>query len=138
MNRHELPRSEQEQILRDGSYHPMIDLSPVRYVDGRLQFDEGIKSRVKIGDKVELVTNFGNRFFYTITHYLCPARDGDLVGRMEGGDPPDHWGIHKGQEYCIDSSMFKEYDIGWRILDGFPWERLPVPVSKDESNFCPP
>ena len=86
-----LNHTEQEELLREGNYRPMIDIRDV----------------ARVGMEVQVLNSYGELRQYTITN---PSDSDRLVVAMT------KVGEHPEEEVCLDSSMSNCYDIGWRLL----------------------
>ena len=105
-DRRPLSRPELEQLVADGRYKKMVDISPGNPKQS---------SFVSVGDKLAVLMTNGLVQHYTITSLKSPSGI-FLVGRDEDDMQ------EKGREFCVDSSMSDIYDVGYKVVDKFPWE----------------
>ena len=92
----------------------MSEICPYYFMGGsrKTQLKTDLREVIDIGEKIEILTNYGNKQYYTITS-LLDANKMHLCGRRENGQ-------NRGLEFAIDSSLFEEYDIGWKKIESFP------------------
>jgi hypothetical protein len=105
--RNPLSRKELETLIAEGGYRKMHEISPYR--------NAAQSDHITPNDKVALLLNNGLVGYYTITALrddsgLC------AIGRDESGIQD------KGREFRLDSGFFNIYDVGYKVLEKFPWE----------------
>ena len=113
-----LPPSQLQKICDEEGYHQMISLSPVpAYPKTRQEKIEELKSKVRIGDKMEILTRTGKKVYSIFLDYSGIGNFSELfcIGKKE------RWG--ENNEYLLGSDEFtNHYSFAWKIVDKFPWE----------------
>lgn len=103
-----LPRSKLEELMKEGNYRPMGEMSP----DNPNQ-----RQYIKVSDKIAILLNNGVVGYYTITSLKAKYDHHSPVGRDECGVQV------KGEMFCLDSGVNKDIrDVGYKVLQKFPWE----------------
>ena len=95
-----------DEMMEEFSFRKINEISPTNPNQHKF---------IKKGDKIAVLLSNGMTGYYTITSLM----DKDkicIVGRDENGIQ------NKRMEFCIDSSMFGIYDVGYKLVDKFPWE----------------
>jgi len=101
-----LGRRHLEKIMEEEGFRPISEIAPYMKDQTKL---------IKVGDKVAVLMNNGLKAYYTITA-LRDKSGYHAVGRDETGVQK------KGMEFSLDSSMGNIYDLGYKVVEKFPWE----------------
>src|SRR3989344_6475022 len=76
---------EQEKLLKDGVYRKMSEICPYFHDKSlKMQLKTNLREVIDIGEKIEILTNYGNKKYYTITS-LLDANKMHICGRREDG-----------------------------------------------------
>ena len=112
-----LHKIEQNRIMWNGGYTPINEMSPSKLDGLNIVYDSDIEKMLSIGDKLEILDTCGNIDFCTLTEFAgANGPQWGCIARNETGD-------HKGTEVYLDSSFFPRYNLGFKVLNKFPWEK---------------
>ena len=99
-----LSYDDQQKLLREGSFRKIHELDP-----------KNSDLEVRVGDRIAILLSNGLVGYYTITAVEDVDRQ-YIYGRDESGIS------EKGREFALDSGMFPIHDIGFKVVQNFPWE----------------
>ncbi len=104
-----LHRDELKRMMKAEGFRDISEIFPRNPNQSKL---------IQVGTKVEIMVNNGLRGYYTIT--ALTHKFGDII---EGPVGRDESGLQvKGEEFVFDSSMGIIWDVGYKVVDRFPWE----------------
>lgn len=105
-HRNPLSDDEIDRLKTEGRYRDMSEISP--------RNPEQVR-HIQVGSKLAILLSYGLVSHVTVTG----LNDGEYFGAVVR----DEGGLNeRGKEFILDSSMFPIRDVGYKLIDIFPWE----------------